>query len=185
MQRTRYSTLVDLVPILGFSLIAIFVSFDLIGDSREGISAIHLCLEGLALIVSLAGAIGMYRLQGSVFRQDKLALQSKIRELNSEQRRWREQASNYLLGLGVAIDEQFSRWALTPAEKDIGLLLLKGMSHKEIASLRETTEQTVRQQSTAIYRKSGLQGRADLAAFFLEDLLLPSPIIANDQRKTS
>ena len=34
-------------------------------------------------------------------------------------------------------------------------------------------EATVRQQSTAIYRKAGLDGRHDLAAFFLEDLLAP------------
>ena len=32
----------------------------------------------------------------------------------------------------------------------------------------------MRQQSLAVYRKSGLSGRAELAAFFLEDLLLPS-----------
>jgi hypothetical protein len=32
----------------------------------------------------------------------------------------------------------------------------------------------VRQQALGIYGKAGLSGRADLAAFFLEDLLLPS-----------
>jgi hypothetical protein len=31
----------------------------------------------------------------------------------------------------------------------------------------------VRHQALAVYRKSGLGGRAELAAFFLEDLLLP------------
>jgi hypothetical protein len=31
----------------------------------------------------------------------------------------------------------------------------------------------VRQQAIAVYRKSGLAGRAELSAFFLEDLLLP------------
>jgi hypothetical protein len=32
---------------------------------------------------------------------------------------------------------------------------------------------TVRQHAVAVYRKSGLAGRAELSAFFLEDLLLP------------
>ena len=67
------------------------------------------------------------------------------------------------------------RWSLTPAERDVALLQLKGLRHKEIADLRKTSERTVRQQALAVYRKSGLNGRNDLAAFFLEDLLLPAP----------
>jgi hypothetical protein len=31
----------------------------------------------------------------------------------------------------------------------------------------------VRQQTLAVYRKTGLAGRAELSAFFLEDLFLP------------
>jgi DNA-binding NarL/FixJ family response regulator len=79
-----------------------------------------------------------------------------------------------LRGLGEAIDRQFERWKLTPAEREVGLLLLKGLSQKEAAAARSTTETTVRQQALAIYRKSGLRNRSELAAFFLEDLLLPS-----------
>jgi DNA-binding NarL/FixJ family response regulator len=52
--------------------------------------------------------------------------------------------------------------------------MLKGLSHKEIAAARATTETTIRQQALAIYRKSGLGNRSELSAFFLEDLLLPS-----------
>jgi DNA-binding NarL/FixJ family response regulator len=54
------------------------------------------------------------------------------------------------------------------------MLLLKGLSHKEIAEVRAITEATARQQARAVYRKAGLSGRADLAAFFREDLLLPA-----------
>ena len=62
---------------------------------------------------------------------------------------------------------------LTPAEREVAILLLKGHSHKRIARLTERSDQTVRQHATAVYRKSGLSGRAELAAFFLEDLMLP------------
>jgi DNA-binding NarL/FixJ family response regulator len=51
---------------------------------------------------------------------------------------------------------------------------LKGFSHKEIGNLTGRSERTVRQHSIAVYRKSGLSGRAELSAFFLEDLLLPT-----------
>ena len=39
--------------------------------------------------------------------------------------------------------------------------------------LRGTHEKTVRAQSASIYAKAGLAGRSELAAFFLEDLLVP------------
>jgi DNA-binding CsgD family transcriptional regulator len=87
--------------------------------------------------------------------------------------RWRSEARSHLNGLGKAIDEQFSRWNLTEAEREVALLLLKGLSNKEIAAVRAASERTVREQARSIYSKAGLTGRAALSAFFLEDLLAP------------
>ena len=59
--------------------------------------------------------------------------------------------------------------------------MLKGRSHKQIAFATGRSERTVRQHAVAVYQKSGLNGRAELAAFFLEDILLPeSHAIARD-----
>ena len=80
-----------------------------------------------------------------------------------------------LVELGSAIRRQFEAWQLTSAEQEVGLLLLKGLSHKEIAGVRRTSEATIRQQAAAVYQKAGLSGRAALSAFFLEDLLSPPP----------
>jgi DNA-binding NarL/FixJ family response regulator len=88
--------------------------------------------------------------------------------------RWRNEARDLLAGLGAALDQQFDRWGLSPAEKEVGLLLLKGLSHKEVATTRSVTEATARQQARSLYKKAGLAGRHDLAAFFLEDLMLPT-----------
>ena len=65
---------------------------------------------------------------------------------------------------------------MTAAEREVGLLILKGLSHKEIARLRATTEATVRQQAQAIYRKAGLPGKTAFSAYFLEDLFTPDLI---------
>ncbi len=92
----------------------------------------------------------------------------------AEVERWRNEAHEALQGLGAAIEKQCDRWALTDAERAVAMLLLKGLSMKEIADARGTAERTTRQQALAVYRKAGLAGRAELAAFFLEDLLLPS-----------
>jgi DNA-binding CsgD family transcriptional regulator len=75
--------------------------------------------------------------------------------------------------LAVAIDREFTKWDLTDAERNVALMLLQGLSHREIATARGTNEGTVRQQALAIYRKAGLTGRSSLAAFFLEGLALP------------
>ena len=87
--------------------------------------------------------------------------------------RWRSESRTLLNGLGEAIDAQFTRWSLTDAEREVALLLLKGLSTKEIAAVRAGSERTVREHARAIYSKAGLTGRAALSAFFLEDLLAP------------
>jgi DNA-binding NarL/FixJ family response regulator len=105
--------------------------------------------------------------------QRRRSLGRDLRLARAEAERWRSEARDLLAGLGAAVSEQFERWELTPAEQEIGLLLLKGLSHKEVADVRVTSERTVRQQALSLYRKAGLGGRAELAAFFFEDLLLP------------
>ena len=66
---------------------------------------------------------------------------------------------------------QFDLWGFSKSEQEIALLLLKGLSFKEIASIRNRQEKTVRQQASAIYRKSGVMGRYEFSAWFFEDML--------------
>jgi DNA-binding CsgD family transcriptional regulator len=99
-----------------------------------------------------------------------------IRDLElarAQGQRWRAEARSFLNGLGEAIEAQFSRWNLTEAEREVALLLLKGLSSKEVAAVRAVSERTIREQARSIYAKAGLTGRAALSAFFLEDLLAP------------
>ena len=74
------------------------------------------------------------------------------------------------------IQKQFDAWRLTTSEQNVALGLLKGFTLREIAELRETREKTVRQQASGVYRKAGVSGRNELAAWFFEDML-GSPII--------
>lgn len=75
---------------------------------------------------------------------------------------------------GVFMDvlaERFNEWGLSPAEKDVALFALKGMSTTEIALLRTTSEGTVKAQTNAIYKKAGVTGRPQLLSLFIEDLM--------------
>jgi DNA-binding NarL/FixJ family response regulator len=57
------------------------------------------------------------------------------------------------------------------------MLLLKGLSFKEISAVRNTKEKTVRQQASTIYSKSGVDGRHTFSAWFLEDFIV-DPMVA-------
>jgi len=69
------------------------------------------------------------------------------------------------------LEERFTDWGLTPAERDVALFAIKGMSTQEIATLRSTSEGTVKAQTNAIYRKAGVSGRPQLLSLFIEDLM--------------
>lgn len=97
-------------------------------------------------------------------------LEGAVRQAGKEGRAWRAQSRRFIDGLSRAVDAQFDLWSLTPAEADVAGLLLKGASLREIATLRRTSEATIRQQAQNVYRKSGLTSRSELAAYFLEDL---------------
>jgi DNA-binding CsgD family transcriptional regulator len=105
--------------------------------------------------------------------KSRLALVRNLDVARIQGRQWRDETRALLKGLGAAIDRQFLTWKLTEAERDVGLLILKGLSLKEIAGARGTSERTIRAQARSIYAKAGLSGRAALSAFFLEDLLAP------------
>lgn len=106
-------------------------------------------------------------------REQTLNIVRDLEVARLQGQRWRAEARSLLNGLGDAIDEQFKRWNLTEAEREVALLLLKGLSLKEIAQVRSTSERTIRAQARALYGKAGLTGRAALSAFFLEDLMAP------------
>lgn len=67
---------------------------------------------------------------------------------------------------------QFGQWGLAKSESDIALLLLKGLSFKEMAKIRGSSEKAIRQQASTIYSKSDLKGRNEFSAFFFEALLM-------------
>ena len=81
---------------------------------------------------------------------------------------------------GDLLEERFSQWGLTPAERDVALFALKGLNTAEIASLRATSEGTVKAQTAAIYRKAGVSGRGQLLSVFIDDLMggLPNAPVA-------
>jgi DNA-binding CsgD family transcriptional regulator len=160
---------------LSILLVAIAVggTVDLALDRPHSPGAFHLVFETGLLVLSL-GAVALLWLRWLGTRRALARVREELEGRRAERDAWRARAEKLLRGLGEAIDAQLRGWNLTPAERETALFLLKGYGHKEIASLLGKSERTVRQHAVAVYRKSGLGGRAELSAFFLEDLLLPA-----------
>jgi DNA-binding CsgD family transcriptional regulator len=163
-----------LVIVAVLALVALFVIVDVATDVGEGVARFHVIAEGLVGVLALFGIY--YVLRGSSELRQRLAQEQRdFSAFRSQAEAWRAQSRRYIDGLALAIDQQLERWNLTAAEKEVAFLLLKGLSLKEVATVRGTTEKTARVQSMAIYAKAGLSGRSELSAFFLEDLLVPRP----------
>lgn len=69
------------------------------------------------------------------------------------------------------LDAFFTQWALTPAERDVALMVLKGLENEQIAAARGSAVGTVRAQTTRIYAKAGVTSRSQLMSVFIEELL--------------
>ncbi|WP_225028425.1 helix-turn-helix transcriptional regulator [Xinfangfangia pollutisoli] len=138
------------------SLASVFFLGDVIADLRSDPDSVHFLFEALVTATLILGVIfGAFALRRTL-----------------ETLREQEAALEVARGaLGAVIEAQFQAWGLTPAERDVGLLALKGLDVAEIAELRGAAQGTVRAQLTRIYSKAGVSGRAQFAAFFVEDLL--------------
>lgn len=149
--------------------------FDIVEDTIHGATLFHTLTEAVVVLFCAIGALYLWRQLLGGWRAKESKLREALSSARSDADQWRKEAAALSQGVRAAIDRQLEVWGLTTAERDVALLLMKGLSLKEIAVLRSTSERTVRQHAASIYRKSNLEGRAQLAAFFLDDILAESP----------
>ena len=136
--------------------------------------------EKLMLLVAMAAVA--WTVHGVIdLRAEQEAITNNMIRSVAQGDEWRAQQRREIEALSKAIEDQFQAWRLTAAEADVAGLMLKGVSQKEISVARDTSEATIRQQAQSIYRKSGLSGRAELAAYFLESLFETAEDTARDR----
>ena len=147
----------NLSPIIVLVSATVFFAYDIVSDLAAGDEILfHIIIES---IVFLAISVVLFR---------ELSRLSLLKVALSEERVRTARLSGELLAV---MRDQFLKWGLSPSESDIALLLIKGLSMKEIAEARHVKEKTIRQQATNVYSKSGYAGRHELAAHFIEDLM--------------
>jgi DNA-binding CsgD family transcriptional regulator len=158
----------DRLMAAGLALIMTLNFVDVVTDISLGVPKWHIFQEAMIVLASGLGVVyllwemrkrthSLRRLTVDLSKADQ-----QLENLNSEMKRARREFSE-------VIQHQFEQWQLTDSEQQVAMLMLKGLSFKEIATVRDTQEKTVRQQASTIYSKSYLDGRHAFAAWFLED----------------
>jgi len=169
MPRTSELFFISLLVVI--TLLNIYDFYNDYGEYLDGDYGIwNLTLEAFVILASTLGIAFLIRVIQQRSREaDVLRRQLKTtrKDLNAMDDKIRQASRQY----SEVIQAQLTTWEFTPSEKEIAMLLLKGLSFDEIAGIRDAKEKTVRQQATAIYRKSGLSGRHEFAAWFFEDFL--------------
>jgi DNA-binding CsgD family transcriptional regulator len=158
--------------VVALFIIQLMIStWDMGDDLRQHISAEHISNDMLFALLSLLGLFVLtWKLRTK--ERDLALLYDEMTQVKSTLSQHQAQAARLMGELSAIIHAQFEEWKLSDAEKEVALLLLKGLSLEEIAQLRGRAEKTVRQQASAIYSKAGgLSGRHALSAYFFEDLL--------------
>lgn len=143
----------------------IFFGVDVVADITEHISndisyrseeLVHLIFEILA-VFALAYAT--------------ITLRSYLALLKINAERSRETIQILRGNFDEVLHEKFNSWNLTPAERDITLLIIRGLNVADIAMARNTAPGTIKAQSTSIFRKIGVRSKTELMSLIIDEFL--------------
>ncbi len=160
VQKTnKHLFLIALIAVQAFS--AVFFIADVVADFRSwgvGAAAVH-----IHLYIETAASL-------SLFAAIVLEVNYLMRLL-----RRKERLENSLKLASAAvhdvIEAEFEDWQLTPAEQDVAMFLVKGLSNVEIAEMRGCAEGTIKAHLNAIYRKSGTRNRAEMLSQLIDTMM--------------
>ena len=151
---------------------------EIINEILLGQSAIEM-FDDVSLFILSGLIVGLFIVDYHAQQQSLGRLQSQLDSARGQLEAIDSSSSQLATQYREVMQKQFDVWQLTGSEQDVVLGLLKGLSFREIAELRDTREKTVRQQATSVYRKAGVAGRHELAAWFFEDMLDTTVSVSN------
>lgn len=98
-------------------------------------------------------------------------IRADLRRSRAEQQADRERLSAIKSDFDRMVQRRFSDWGLSPAERDVALLTIRGLKIADIAQMRNAHSGTVKSQLSTIFRKSGVSNRTEFVASFIDELL--------------
>ena len=144
-------------PAIILAAATLFFAYDIVADLMDGgESLFHVFVESVVFIaISMVLFAELRRV--NLLKKQVMLERGKAARLSGE--------------LLAVMRSEFVEWGLSTSECEVALLLIKGLSMKEISQARHVKEKTIRQQATSVYAKSGCGGRHELVARFIEDLM--------------
>lgn len=133
---------------------------DLFGTAEQEPEGGHAYIEALATLALIAAIVVEVRILMWLLRR-KAHLEQALSTAQS--------------AVQEVIDAELDGWRLTPAERDVAMFVIKGLSTSEIAEMRGSAEGTVKAQLNAIYRKSGCGNRSELMSLMIDTLMGQRP----------
>jgi len=134
----------------------IFLNDVLTDILMDGQISPHSAVEFAAVLVLIISVVVELRLIIAILRRQEVL---------------RRSASLAAAAINEVIEAHFNDWALTPAERDVANLMVKGLPIAEIARIRNNAEGTVKAHLNAIYRKAGSQNRGELLAGIIDSMM--------------
>jgi len=151
-------------------LIMALNTMDVITDISLKVPLWHILEE--AMIVIFSGSLAAYLIWDMRKRtKELLSITNSLSESEAHVKKISKQFKEIRHQYSEVIHQQFNDWSLSQSEQEVAMLMLKGLNFQEIATVRNTKEKTCRQQASSIYAKSGLEGRHELSAWFIEDFI--------------
>lgn len=169
----------DRIIAIALTIIMILNFIDVITDIELGVPVWHIIEESIIVLLSGLGA-GYLIFEIHKRSQKLLLLSETLSKSNQDLDNITEKMLQARKQYSEVIHQQFDEWRLTEGEQQVGMLILKGFSFKEMAAVRSTKEKTIRQQASSIYNKANLEGRHEFSGWFLEDFLIGN---SNTQKK--
>jgi DNA-binding CsgD family transcriptional regulator len=159
---------------LGLICFALLLTLEIVTEEDE-LSLFDIAGDAISLLLTIGAVVGVVFLVTRMQAQhtEKMAILRDLATARAEEKKPANGVRSRLAKLEGRMDIQFQQWGITATEREVGLLILKGLSNKEIAALRATTEATVRQQAQSIFRKANLPDKAAFLAYFLDDDVVP------------
>ena len=98
-------------------------------------------------------------------------VRSAIRTLNTQRDLLNRKLRALRGDLDRILSDRFDRWGLTPAQRDVALLTVRGLRLSEIAQHRGSAKGPIKAHLGAVFRAAGVRTRAGLVGLLMEDSL--------------
>jgi len=144
---------------------ALFFFQDVVHDVRDHWQS-HMSYQGTELLHITFEIVAVISLVIGIFE-----VLNKVRYLEIEKLRQTNQLKHLREDFDELVHRKFSNWGLSPAERDVALMMLRGLTVEQISEIRDVSKGTIKVQSHKIMQKADVGSRVEFMSIFLDDFI--------------